>query len=418
MTSTLIERDRRVIWHPFTQQKYSPEPIPIVRGEGIYLIDSEERTYLDAISSWWVNLHGHAHPYIAEKLYEQARLLEQVIFAGFTHLPAISLAERLLDILPGPFSKIFYSDNGSTSTEVALKMAIQYWKNKGDGKRIKILALTNAYHGDTFGAMSVSDRGIFTLAFHDYLFEVVFMDAPGEKPLPDLAWDEFACFIYEPLVQGAGGMKMYSADGLDRLLKKCREHHVICIADEVMTGFGRTGKLFASTHLEQRPDIICLSKGLTGGTMALGVTACTEMIYEAFVNEDKMKTFFHGHSFTANPLACATALASLDLLLQPSCQRSIATITGMNAGFAWELKENQAGLPVKDIRHLGTIIAFEVKEGADEYLNNISTGLTKKALERGVYLRPLGNTVYAMPPYCITTEELKRVHDVMREIIM
>lgn len=422
----LSERDRKVIWHPFTPQKSMSSPIPIVRGEGVYLIDEKGNRYIDAISSWWVNLHGHAHPYIAEKIYQQAKTLEQVIFAGFTHEPAVQLAERLLPILPGNFSRIFYSDNGSTSTEVAIKMALQYWWNKdfeGDksqtNSRNRILAFNNSYHGDTFGAMSVSDRSVFTLAFHDKLFEVVFIDPPTEDnyQLPELDWRTIACFIYEPLVQGAGAIRMYSTEGLNRLLEKCQKEDIVCIADEVMTGFGRTGKLFASEYCQTKPDIICLSKGLTGGTMALGVTACTQKIYDAFLSDDKLKTFFHGHSFTANPLGCTAALASLDLLQKEECLRAIERISESNTSFIEKLAARKSKLPIKNIRSLGTILAFEVEKGRDEYLNDIATIITQKALAKAVYLRPLGNTVYIMPPYCISEHELARVYDVMVEIL-
>jgi len=422
MKNSLAERDKKVIWHPFTPQKYMPIPLPVVKGEGACLIDMDGKSYIDAISSWWVTLHGHAHPYIAEKLYQQAKTLEQVIFAGFTHEPAIELAERLLNILPGSFSKVFYSDNGSTSTEVAVKMAIQYWWNKDLGKRNKILAFNNAYHGDTFGAMSISDRNVFTLAFHEKLFEVIFIDTPasGTDPvaaLSNLRLDEIACFIYEPLVQGAGCMKMYDAGGLNALIKICHENGIICIADEVMTGFGRTGKLFASGYLEEKPDIICLSKGLTGGTMALGVTACIENIYNAFVDDDRKKTFFHGHSFTANPLGCTAALASLDLLQMADCSSQMDMIALKNKEFAHQLQSNHHQPKIKNIRLLGTILAFEVDQGKDEYLNNISAVITEKAMEKGVYLRPLGNTIYIMPPYCISDEQLKKVHTTIKEIL-
>lgn len=432
MSNSLKARDKQVIWHPYTPQKYMPDPIPIVKGEGTYIIDAEGNKYLDAISSWWVTIHGHAHPYIAEKLYEQAKTLEQVIFAGFTHEPAVRLAERLLGVLPGNFSRIFYSDNGSTATEVAIKMALQYWWNNGEQKRNKVLAFNNSYHGDTFGAMSVSQRSVFTSAFQDKLFEVVFVDTPavgsrqsgvesqesgvGSHELAAIPWDEVACIIYEPLVQGAGGMLMYEPAGLDALLKKCHAHGVICIADEVMTGFGRTGKLFASAYMEEQPDIICLSKGLTGGTMALGVTACTHRIYEAFLQEDTLKTFFHGHSFTANPLACAASLASLDLLEQQSCLDSIDRIGRQHRDFA-ALLATAFPASTKNIRSLGTLLAFEIVQGKDEYLNSISREITLKALASGVYLRPLGNTVYLMPPYCITEEELEKVYKVIREIL-
>ena len=453
---TLQERDYEVIWHPFTHQKNRLPPIPIVRGKGTLLLDETGNEYIDAISSWWVTIHGHAHPYIAEKLYKQAMTLEQVIFAGFTHEPAVALAERLLPNLPNNFSKIFYSDNGSTSTEVALKMSLQYWWNgredsqpstvnrlpstesreqlteehldsgnrlTANGKRNKILAFNDAYHGDTFGAMSVSDRSVFTLAFHDKLFEVLFIDTPSATNIEELKntinkeGTAIAAFIYEPLVQGAGGMRMYDAHWMNELLKTVKQHDIICIADEVMTGFGRTGKLFASEYMEERPDIICLSKGITGGTMALGVTACTDRIYQAYLSDDKLKTFFHGHSFTANPLACTAALASLDLLMLEDCFNQIEWITEQNKLFAERLTTYNSRLTIKNIRTLGTIIAFEIAEGKDEYLNNIAGNITQKALDEGVYMRPLGNTVYIMPPYCITEEELEIAYDVILTIL-
>ncbi len=394
-----------------------PDPIPIVKGDGTYIFDDEGNAYLDAISSWWVTLHGHAHPYIAEKIYKQALTLEQVIFAGFTHEPAVLLAERLLKVLPGEFSRIFYSDNGSTATEVALKMALQYWWNKGIQHRKKILAFNHSYHGDTFGAMSVSERSVFTLAFQEKLFEVQFVDiARTADVLQDLNWNEVACVIYEPLVQGAGGMLMYEPSALDAFLQQCHAHGVICIADEVMTGFGRTGRLFASDYLTEQPDIVCLSKGLTGGTMALGVTACTQEIYEAFLEEDKLKTFFHGHSFTANPLACAAALASLDLLQEDDCQQRIQRISAQHQAFAATLG-SLFPAATKNIRCRGTLLAFELVQGKDEYLNHISREITVMALSKGVYLRPLGNTVYLMPPYCITEAELNQVYEVVTAIV-
>ncbi len=418
---TLIERDEKVIWHPFTRQKNRLPPVPVSSGAGSLLFAEDGTSFIDAISSWWVTIHGHSHPYIAEQLYKQALKLEQVIFAGFTHEPAVSLAERLLPILPGHFSRIFYSDNGSTSTEVALKMAIQFWWNKEQQQRKKILAFTNAYHGDTFGAMSVSDRSVFTMAFHELLFEVVFIDTPSPENIEQLKatvkqhGKSIAAFIYEPLLQGAGGMKMYDAHLMNELLETVKQEQIICIADEVMTGFGRTGKRFASEYITEKPDIICLSKGLTGGTMALGVTACTNDIYEAYVNDDQYKTFFHGHSFTANPLACTTALASLDLLEKTSCTEQIQWITEENKAFAKKLSGSKRS--IKGLRTLGTILAFEMNMGKDEYLNSVSSVFTQKAMEMGVYLRPLGNTVYIMPPYCITKEELQKVYRCVEEVL-
>lgn len=427
---SLAERDAQVIWHPFTVQKNMPLPIAIVQGKGSLLIDDNGNEYIDAISSWWVTIHGHANPYIAQKIYEQALQLEQVIFAGFTHEPAVELAEKLLTILPANFSKIFYSDNGSTSTEVALKMAIQYWwnqRNLADGSLkseivpTKILAFNNSYHGDTFGAMSVSDRSVFTMAFKDLLFEVIFIDTPTPENLHQTLQtiesnaNSIAAFIYEPLVQGAGGMNMYEPSLLNSILQAVQQHNIICIADEVMTGFGRTGKLFASEYMPIKPDIICLSKGLTGGTMALGVTACSLKIYNAFVSNDKLKTFFHGHSFTANPLACTAAIASFNLLQQNNSIATVEWITEQNIQFAQQLKQYEPS--IINIRTLGTILAFEINVGKKEYLNNIATTVTQQALNEGVYIRPLGNTVYIMPLYCITKNELAKIYSTIVKII-
>lgn len=420
MAKSLTQRDQQVIWHPYTQHRHKQPPIPVVQGKGSLLFDENGNSYIDAISSWWVTIHGHGNAYIAEKLYEQAKKLEQVIFTGFTHEPAVQLAERLLPLLPGNFSKVFYTDNGSTAVESAIKMAIQYWANQdkaqkpsAQGSRSKILAFRNSYHGDTFGAMSVSQRSVFTAPFSDYLFEVIFIDTPTEENIAALQSlvegqaGEIACFIYEPLLQAAGGMFMYKAGLLDQLLKTLLSHGIICIADEVLTGFGRTGRLFAGEYMEQKADIICLSKGLTGGTMALGVTAATERIFEAFLSDDKRKTLFHGHSFTANPLACTASLASLDLILEEDCLRRIQNINRRHLSFAEKLKEIPA---VKNIRTLGTVLAFEINTGKDEYINSIGADLTQEALQNGIYLRPLGNTVYLMPPYCITEKETDQVY--------
>lgn len=417
MGLSLLERDKKVIWHPYTHQKYAPDPIPIVKGEGAWLVDDKGNRYLDAVSSWWVTIHGHAHPYIAQRIYQQALTLEQVIFAGFTHEPAVKLAEKLIQILPGNFSKVFYSDNGSTATEVAIKMAVQYWWNKGDKKRNRILALTHSYHGDTFGAMSISERGLFTLAFHDRLFEVIFAETPDDgKPvsISEELLDECACVIYEPLLQGAGGMKMYSVKALQNFISVCKAHNIICIADEVLTGFGRTGKMFASSYCDSQPDIICLSKGITGGTMALGVTACTTQIHEAFVVDDKTKTFYHGHSFTANPISCTAALASLEIFENENTLADVERITASHMRFADEIRRFDN---VENVRVCGTIVAFEVKDSVDGYISNVREIITGKALKEGVYLRPLGNTVYVMPPYCITADELQKVYQTIIKAI-
>jgi len=415
--SSIKERDSKVIWHPYTPMKYWPEAIGIVRGKGVYLTDEEGNEYIDAISSWWVNLHGHAHPYIAEKVSAQLSILEHCIFAGFTHEPAVELAERLLGILPGNMAKIFYSDNGSTAVEVAIKMALQYWANKNEPKK-KIIAIDGAYHGDTFGAMSVSARSIFTTPFNDYLFDVEFIPFPEngsgesmEKLESLLKHGDVAAFIAEPLVQGTAGMRMYDEVVLNRYFELCKKYNAIIIADEVMTGFGRTGSLFACNRIEQHPDIICLSKGLTGGTMAMGITACTQTIFDAFY-DDRSKTLYHGHSYTANPLTCVAALASLDLLLQDDCAKQRVYIEERHKEFATTI--NNA---VKNVRCKGTVLAIELKTGEDTSYNNRERDFIYQFfLERKILMRPLGNIIYFMPPYCIAAKELEYVYDKIKEL--
>lgn len=420
MKSDLLLKDKKLIWHPYTQMLTAPEHIGIVKGKDASLIAEDGTIYIDAISSWWVNIHGHGNKYIAERLYQQALELEHCIFAGFTHPAAVRFAERLLPILPGNQSKVFYSDNGSTAVEVALKMAIQYWTNQGLS-RPKLLAFHHAYHGDTFGAMSVSGRSIFTKAFDHYLFDVEFIDLPTASNIESLQdkirsiGRQCAGFIFEPLILGSGGMLMYEPEQLERLLGTCSEAGILIIADEVMTGFGRTGKNFAMQHLDMEPDIICLSKGITGGTMAMGVTTCKEKIYQAFLSEDKLKTLFHGHSYTANAITCATAMASLDIFLSQTCQASIQRISARHRAFAETIAGSKA---IKNIRQHGTIIAFDVKtDDGDSYTSNVRDSLYAFFLKRQVLLRPLGNTLYIMPPYCITDAELDQVYSAILELL-
>ena len=419
---TLPNRDAAVLWHPFTQMHTAPLPIPIVRGEGSLLFDTSGRAYLDMISSWWVNLHGHAHPYIAERVGHQLRTLEHVIFAGFTHEPAVDLAERLLAILPDNQRRVFYSDNGSTAVEVALKMAFQYWHNTGQPRR-RVVALEGAYHGDTFGAMSVGGRSAFSAPFAPFLFDVDYLPVPvpGQEAAvlaqaEALFANDVAVFIVEPLVQGAGGMVMYEPDVLNTLIQMARKQGTLVIADEVMTGFGRTGKLFASHYLAEKPDLMCLSKGLTGGTMALGVTTCTATIYEAFLSNDKFKTLFHGHSFTANPLACVAALASLDLLLTPETQASIERISTRHLAFAHRLRQHKT---VENIRQRGTILAFDLTVAGEDssYFNSIRDIAYNHLLDRGILMRPLGNVLYFLPPYCTTNEQLDDAYGAVLDLV-
>jgi len=416
----LTDRDLKVIWHPYTQMKTALPPIPIVRGEGALLFDENGKKYIDAVSSWWVNIHGHAHPYIAQKVSEQLNKLEHVIFAGFTHEGAVELAERLLKLLPANQQKVFYSDNGSTAVEVAIKMCLQYWHNKGEN-RTKIIAFKNAYHGDTFGAMAVSGRSAFTAPFDQLLFDVEFIDLPIESNIKNLKSQisnlksDTACFIFEPLVQGAGGMLMYEAGYLNELMAHCRKEGVLMIADEVFTGFGRTGKNFASDHVQEQPDIMCFSKGLTGGTMALGLTTCTQTIYDAFLSDDKLKTLFHGHSFTANPVAIAAALASLDLFTESSTLENIKRIEARHTQFGAKIKDHPK---VKTIRQTGTIFAMEWETGDDtSYFNSLRDTLYQYFLAAGIILRPLGNTVYILPPYCITDAKLEYIYSKIEQAL-
>ena len=413
--SKLLSRDKQRVWHPFTPLIGSEDNVVIDRAIGAKLLTTDGHEIIDAIASWWVNLHGHSNPYIANAIANQAKKLEHVMFAGFTHEPAIQLAENLLSILPENQGKVFFSDNGSTSVEVALKMALQYWHNQGKSKT-KIIALDGGYHGDTFGAMSVGERGAFTTPFWPFLFEVEFMDLPfpeqvkgGIKEFEALInQGDIAAFIFEPVIQGAAGMRQYSATWLDQLISIAQSSGVLCIADEVMTGFGRTGKIFASDFLENKPDIFCLSKGLTGGALALGATSCTNKIQEAYNHEDILKTFFHGHSYTANPIACAAANASFELLMTDECNRNIQRIS---SGFKDFKKRIETHPKVQSVTHLGAILTMEFKTFGDtSYINEARHELYPYFLSKNVLLRPLGNIIYIIPPYVISDQELEVVY--------
>jgi len=411
----LSQLDKELIWHPFTPLWEGNDSIVIRSAHGVYLETTDGRKIIDAISSWWVNLHGHSNPLIANAVYEQAKKLEHVIFAGFTHEPAIRLANNLKRILPGNISRIFFSDDGSTSVEVALKMAFQYWHIKGEPRK-KVIALQGAYHGDTFGSMSVGERGIFTDPFKPFLFDVDFIDFPtvdNESSVLEhyrkiLVSDEVGAFIFEPLVQGAAGMRMYSPEILNQLMKEAHERNVLCIADEVFTGFGRTGKMFACDYIDEAPDIVCVSKGITGGTLPLGVTACSARVLSAFESADFSRTFFHGHSYTANPIACAAANASFELLNADECQQSIKKISGRHASFVSRMSGHKK---IKAIRSLGTILAVELRTGEESsYSNELRKKIYPFFLERDILLRPLGNTIYILPPYVIQDSELNRIY--------
>jgi adenosylmethionine---8-amino-7-oxononanoate aminotransferase len=410
---SVLDRDRQFVWHPYTQMKTAPAPLSIVRGQGVYLYTEDGRKLLDAISSWWVNIHGHAHPRLNQAIADQAKRLEHVIFAGATHEPAVELAERLVGVLPAGLGKIFYSDNGSTAVEVAVKMAIQYWRNRNQPFRQRIVALEHAYHGDTIGTMAVSAPSVFTDAFSSLLFEVDRVNPLDVENHLRAHGERVAAVIVEPMLQGAGGMIMWPAESLARVREACYRHGVLLIADEVLTGFGRTGRLFACEHAAVTPDIMCLSKALTAGYLPLAVTAATNAVYDAFLSDDRTKTFFHGHSFTANPLACAVALASLDLLEENRVLDRVARLERQLRDGLAPLKDLSK---VADVRVLGGVGVVELASDGG-YLDSVGPLLYDAFLKRGVLLRPLGNVVYFMPPYVITDGEVERVIECIREVV-
>lgn len=420
------------IWHPFTQEALDPLPLHVQRGEGIYLYLRDGRKLIDAISSWWVNLHGHAHPLIAEAIAEQARKLEHVIFAGFTHDAAEELAWRLRRILPPPLEHVFFSDDGSTAVEVALKIALQFWRNLGKSRKNRFVALEHAYHGDTVGAMSVGAESDFVAAFQELRFPVwripsaycfrcpvgkarATCDIDCTDPLARLLeehHDEIAAVIVEPLLQGAGGMIVHPVEFLERIRKLCTKYDVLLIADEVLTGFGRCGRMFACDLAGVVPDVMCLSKGLTGGFLPLAATLCTRTVYEAFSSTERSRTFFHGHSYTANPLGCAAAIASLKIFDSEPVFERIAAIEAIHCHESPALARHPA---VADVRTIGTVMAIELKADDPGYFSALRHALYDFYLSKGVLLRPLGNVVYILPPYVITAEQLHYVYDVIAQ---
>jgi adenosylmethionine-8-amino-7-oxononanoate aminotransferase len=426
------ERDRQLIWHPLTQHQIHPESLFIQSGQGAYLSDETGKTYLDLISSWWVNLHGHGHPKIAQAIYEQAQQLEQVIFAGFTHEPAIKLCEQLQTILSPSLKRFFFSDNGSTAVEVALKMAYQYWRNQGNDKRTLFLSFEGDYHGDTFGAMSVGKESGYYEPFRPLLFDVKWIPFPETWPNdPDQSLKEdqafqalelilhsyssqIAAWITEPLVQGASGMRFARPAFFQKVYDRLKQEDIVIIFDEVMTGFGRTGSLFAWEQIERIPDILCLSKGLTGGFLPLALTITQEPIYEAFLDDQISRAFLHSHSYTANPIGCAAALASLELLLKPECSHQRTQIHKTHQKGLQNLQESLPGFFAH--RALGTLAAFN---RIPRPQNDRSWGLSlrKTFAEQGLLLRPLGDVIYLMPPYCLSTSELEAAYATLQRVL-
>jgi adenosylmethionine-8-amino-7-oxononanoate aminotransferase len=391
----------------------APPPIAVVRGEGVYLYTEDGRRILDGISSWWVNIHGHSHPKLNEALAAQARQLEHVIFAGFTHRPAVELAERLLQVLPAGLARVFYSDNGSTAVEVALKLAVQYWSNRGEDRRT-FVALDHSYHGDTFGAMSVSADSAFTRPFAPFLFHVKHSAAKLEEIESRLREGGVAAVLIEPMLQAAGGMLVWRPEFLAGVRELCTRYQTLFIADEVMTGFGRTGKMFACEHAGASPDIICLSKALTGGYLPLGATVTTAAIYEAFLSDDRSRTFFHGHSYTANPLACAVALASLDLFREES---TLERVANLERWLRRGLEPLRARPGVADVRVIGGVGIVQLQSEQPGYFDEMGPRLSAEFVQRGLLLRPLGNVVYFMPPFAITEEQAEWAMEQMREVL-
>ena len=418
----LSQRDIKHNWHPYTQHKTAQPHIAITKGEGALLWDENGKEYIDAIASWWVNPYGHSNKFIADAIYKQLTSLEHVLFGGFTHEPAVVLSEKLMEILPSNQKNIFYSDNGSTAVEVAIKVALQFNYNKGITKT-KIIAFEDAFHGDTFGAMAASGISFYTQAFQGSLLEVVRVPIPTagneEKALQVLQdfleTNEYAAFIFEPLVLGAAGMVMYSAEVLDKMIALCKDHSVFTIADEVMTGFGKTGKTFATDYLIDNPDMICLSKALTGGTIPMAITTFTQEIYDGFYDDDVNKALFHGHTFTANPTGCAAALASLELLQTPEMQANLKRVNQSHLEFENKIKSHPK---VKTTRVLGVIFALEIETSSEEsYYGTLRNKLYNFFIENGVILRPVGNIVYVLPPYIMTNNQLQKVYQTIENAL-
>jgi adenosylmethionine---8-amino-7-oxononanoate aminotransferase len=419
-----VELDRRHVWHPYTQAAAEPAPIPIARAEGSYLYTPGGRAILDAISSWWVILHGHNHPRLKRALREQAEELEQVIFAGFTHRPAALLAERLVALAPPGLTRVFYSDDGSTAVEAALKIAVQYHRHRGRDRTL-FVGLEGGFHGDTFGAMAAGGVGAFQAAFKPLLFPVLRAPAPraGRSPsagecaerlarLLEEHGERVAALILEPMLQGAGGMVVGSAEYLREARTICDRHGVLLIADEVLTGFGRTGTMFACEHGPISPDILCLSKALTGGCLPLAATLVREEVYGAFLGPDRSRALLHGHSYTANPLACAVALESLRVLEE---ERGLERARALEKLYRSRLEKVRTLPGVIDTRAIGMAVAVEL--GGAGYLDAVGPRLQAEFLARDILLRPLGNVLYVLPPLSITDAEVHRIFDAIEEVL-
>ncbi|TYL92620.1 adenosylmethionine--8-amino-7-oxononanoate transaminase [Bradyrhizobium rifense] len=415
----MTTKPKSPIWHPFTQHALQDEMTKVVRGQGAYLYTADGRRIIDAMSSWWVVTHGHCHPHIVSAIQDQAGKLNQIIFAGYAHDPAEEVAALLLKVAPRGLEYVFFSDSGSTSVEVALKMALGYWHNIGK-KRTRIAVMQHSYHGDTIGAMSVGARGVFNAAYRPLLFDVTSIPFPArghEQATLDALEsvcrnDVPAAFVVEPLILGAGGMLMYPAWVLREMKRICEASDVLFIADEVMTGWGRTGTLFACEQANVTPDIVCYSKGLTGGALPLAVTLCRADIFDAHYSKDRTRTFFHSSSYTANPVACAAAKANLDLWQDPESRQRVASVATMQEQ---AIEPFRADPRFANVRRTGTITALDLKTKDAGYLAGVGPKLQAFFKDRNLLLRPLGDTIYVMPPYCVTGADLDEIYVGIRD---
>jgi len=410
-----------IIWHPFTQHALEPPLRRIVRAEGAYLTTDDGQRILDAISSWWVITHGHRHPHIVEAIRSESERLDQIIFAEYTHAPAERLAVKLLAVAPAGLTHVFFSDSGSTSVEVAIKMALGYWRHRGE-RRSRLIVMEHSYHGDTIGTMSVGARGPFNDAYEPLLFDVarVPFPRPGREADTLSLLERFcrggdaAGLLVEPLILGAGGMLMYAPEVLAEMHRICVRQGVLFIADEIMTGWGRTGTRFACEQAAISPDIVCYSKGLTGGSLPLAVTLCRRALYEAHYSTDRRRMLFHSSSFTANPIACAAALANLEIWEQEPVLERIRALSELQRR---ELAPFRDDARFEGVRQLGTITAMELKGADAGYLAQIGPTLRAKLRDTAVLLRPLGNTIYVLPPYCTSAEDLQSIYRAIRTAV-
>lgn len=417
--NSLIARDQKTLWHPFTQHGLENEFLPVISAKGVWLQLAGGKHIIDAISSWWANLHGHGQPDIASAIYAQALQLEHTLLAGFTHEPAVKLGEILIAATQkcgANLTRCFYSDNGSTAVEVAMKMAYQCYKNLQIKTRNQFIAITHAYHGDTLGSMALSARGSYHQHFSTLLPAVTFIDPQQLDRLENILLqqpEQYCALIIEPMIQAAGGMKFHSAKFLATVASLCHQAGVLLIVDEVFTSFYRTGRCFAFEHAGIKPDLLCLAKGLTGGFLPLAATLTTEAIFNAYYSKDLNQAFLHGHTFTGNPIACAAAIASWELLQQPVTQENISQISKITAHCIQRLSQHEHGTLA---RNLGTVGAIN-KKNLPDYMAGLGPAIRTFAMEKGVLLRPLGETLYAVPPYCISTDELEQVYQVIELIL-